>query len=79
MALSDLPLAKGRLHVKVLQALGWQLRRRGNHLILTHQGHPGVHLSIPDHKEVDRRTLRSQVQLIGMTDKEYATAFRKYK
>ena len=80
MGLSDLPLAKGRLHCKVLQALGWSLRRsEKNHFVLTHEDHPNVHLSIPDHKEVDRMTFRSQLKLIGMSDKDYRKIFDKIK
>ena len=76
MGLKDLPLAKGKQHVKALQSLGWVIRRsEKNHFVLTHPEHPFIHLSIPDHKEVDRRTLGSQVRLMKLTDKQYRAIF----
>jgi predicted RNA binding protein YcfA (HicA-like mRNA interferase family) len=71
MGLSDLPLASGKEHQKVFEALGWRLRREATHLVMTHSAHPGVHLSIPNHKEVRRGTLKQLVHDAGLTDKQY--------
>jgi predicted RNA binding protein YcfA (HicA-like mRNA interferase family) len=71
MGLSDLPLASGKEHQKVFEALGWRLRREATHLVMTHSAHPGVHLSIPNHKEVRRGTLKQLVHDADLTDKQY--------
>lgn len=75
MSLSDLPLASGGAHQKVFEALGWVLRRNGEHIVLTHTNHFGVTLSIPNHKEVRRGTLHSIVRSAGLTDKQYRNLF----
>lgn len=76
MAQQDLPLAPGRLHVRVFQSFGWMVRRsKKNHFVLTHPAKPGILLVIPDHAEVARGTLRSQVRRAGLTDEEYRARF----
>lgn len=75
MGISDLPLASGKKHQKVFEALGWILRRDGNHLVMTHAAHLGVTLSIPNHKEVRRGTLKAIVAAAGLTDKQYRQSF----
>ena len=68
----DLPLEPGRVHVRVFESFGWVVRRsKKNHFVLTHPGKPGILLSIPDHPEVARGTLRAQIRRAGLTAKEY--------
>lgn len=47
------------------------LRREGTHLVMTHAGHLNVNLSIPNHKEVRKGTLKSLIAVAGLTDKPY--------
>jgi predicted RNA binding protein YcfA (HicA-like mRNA interferase family) len=64
---TKLPVVSGREAAKAFQREGWRLvRRRGSHMILAK---PGVHfaLSVPDHKELDRGTLRGLVRDAGLT------------
>jgi len=76
MGLKDLPLDKGRIHVKVFESLGWVLRRsEKNHYVLTHQNFPNVYISIPDHDEVDRRLLHDEARKAGLNDKQYRQAY----
>jgi len=75
MGLSDLPLASGKTHQAVFESLGWILRRDGNHLVMTHPNHFGVNLSIPNHKEVRKNTLKALVAAAGITDKAYRVFF----
>jgi len=59
--MSMLPVLSGREVVKVLVSMGWSVtRQRGSHIILTKLGEPAT-LSVPDHKEVARGTLRRRV------------------
>ncbi|MEK7404273.1 MAG: type II toxin-antitoxin system HicA family toxin [Acidobacteriota bacterium] len=76
MGQQDLPLQPGRLHIRVFESFGWVVRRsKKNHFVLTHPGKSGVLLSIPDHPEVARGTLRAQLRRAGLTDEEYRARF----
>jgi predicted RNA binding protein YcfA (HicA-like mRNA interferase family) len=67
MGLSDLPLAKGRVHVKVLESFGWVVRRsKKNHFAMTNPKVQNFIVSIPDHKEVDRNLLRTELRKAGI-------------
>ncbi len=51
--------------------LGWQVaRQRGSHIILVKAGHMAS-LSVPDHREVARGTLRSLLRSAGIEAKEF--------
>jgi len=72
-----LPVLSGREVVRVFGRAGWQLaRQRGSHMILV-RGGSMVTLSVPDHREVARGTLRSLIRSSGMTvDKFVALCFQ---
>ena len=60
-----LPGLSGRRVVEVFQSLGWQpARQRGRHIILIKPGHIAT-LSVPDHKEIAKGTLRSWSARLG--------------
>ena len=67
-----LPVLSGRKVVRAFEKLGWQIaRQRGSHIILVREGE-NVTLSIPDHKEVAKGTLRSLIRAAGITVDEFA-------
>jgi predicted RNA binding protein YcfA (HicA-like mRNA interferase family) len=69
-----LPLVSGREVVKAFESLGWtEARQTGSHIILVRQGHQAT-LSVPDHKEVARGTLRSLIRAAGVTVDEFVQA-----
>ena len=64
---STLPTVSGREVVRAFSKIGWQMvRQRGSHMILVKQGHMSS-LSVPDHREVAKGTLRSLVRSSGLT------------
>ena len=66
-----LPVISGRDARRAFEKLGWQFaRQRGSHIILVKAGHPAT-LSIPDHREVARGTLRSLIRSTGLTVEEF--------
>lgn len=68
------PLLSGRDMVKVFGAFGWQVaRQNGSHIVLVKEGHPAT-LSVPDHKEVARGTLRNLIRDAGLTVGEFVSA-----
>lgn len=75
MGLSSLPLASGQRHKEVFEDLGWVVRSEGNHIVLTHPNHPEVYLSIPNHDEVKKETLKSIIRAAQITDQQYAVFF----
>ena len=69
-----LPILSGREAVKVFTALGWQFARQSSsHIVLVKEGVP-VTLSVPDHREVARGTLRSLIRDAGLTVAEFLAA-----
>ncbi len=67
----SLPTLSGREVVKVFAKDGWQLaRQRGSHMILVKAGHMAT-LSVPDHREVAKGTLRSLIRSSGLTVEDF--------
>jgi len=53
--MTALPVISGRQAVKAFEKAGFIFhRQKGSHMILYHTN--GRHLSVPDHKELDRGT-----------------------
>jgi len=50
-------------------------RQRGSHIILVKEGHIAT-LSVPDHREVARGTLRSLIARAGLTIEEFLDALK---
>ena len=69
-----IPLLRPREVIKTLEKLGWQVaRQKGSHIIMTKEGHSAT-LSIPNHPEVARGTLRSLITKAGITVEEFIEA-----
>jgi len=65
------PLLKPGEVVKAFGRLGWEVaRQRGSHIILTKEGSLAT-LSIPNHPEVARGTLRALIGRAGITVDEF--------
>ena len=74
--MSNVPVLSGRLVAAALARDGWQLaRQRGSHMILVKEGQPAT-LSVPDHREVARGTLRSLIRSAGLTVDEFIALAR---
>jgi predicted RNA binding protein YcfA (HicA-like mRNA interferase family) len=60
--------------VGVFVRLGWEVsRKRSSHVILVKAGHVAT-LSMPDHPEVARGTLRALVRRAGLTPESFLAA-----
>jgi predicted RNA binding protein YcfA (HicA-like mRNA interferase family) len=69
-----LPVLSGREVVRVFGSFGWQLvRQSGSHMIMTKTGEIAS-LSIPDHKEVAKGTLRKLIRAANLTVEEFVSA-----
>jgi len=68
---ANLPVLSGQEVVRVFKSFGWSVaRQRGSHIIMTRQDEI-VTLSIPDHKEVAKGTLRSLIRSANLTVDEF--------
>jgi predicted RNA binding protein YcfA (HicA-like mRNA interferase family) len=69
-----IPLLRPHEVIKTFEKFGWQVaRRKGSHIILTKHGHIAS-LSIPNHPQVARGTLRSFIGKAGATADEFIEA-----
>ena len=65
------PLLRPREVVSAFGKLGWRVaRQRRSHIVLTKEGHMAT-LSVPNHREVARGTLRSLISKAGLTVEEF--------
>ncbi len=70
------PLLRPREVVRAFGRLGWQVaRQQGSHIILPKPSVP-VTLSVPDHSQVARGTLRALIASAGLTVDEFLAAAR---
>ena len=66
-----LPRISGDEAAKVFGRLGFHIaRQRGSHIILVKDGEIAT-LSVPDHREVAKGTLRSLIRAAGLTVDEF--------
>jgi predicted RNA binding protein YcfA (HicA-like mRNA interferase family) len=66
-----LPNLNGSQVVKVFEKFGWSVsRQRGSHIIMTKDGEI-VTLSVPNHREVAKGTLRSLIRSANLTAEEF--------
>ena len=69
--MSKLPAISGRKCVKVLEKKGFRFKRQvGSHIVLRRDD-PFAQLVVPDHKELDRGTLRAIIRQAGMSVEEF--------
>jgi len=70
--LSSLPLVSGREVVRALRKLDYeQDRQRGSHIVLRQVAYPHRRITVPDHDEVAKGTLRAIIREAGLTVNEF--------
>jgi len=75
--MAELPLVSGKEALAAFEKAGWRyVRRKGSHMIMIKSGMP-VNLSIPDHKELDRGTLRKLIRLSHLSVEEFIELLKK--
>ncbi len=66
-----LPTVSGRELVKAMSKLGYDFdRQKGSHMILRQSAEPFRRLTVPDHQEIAKGTLRSILREAGITPEE---------
>jgi predicted RNA binding protein YcfA (HicA-like mRNA interferase family) len=69
--MSNLPRISGRECVKALNKVGFHFKRQeGSHIVLRRDD-PFAQVVVPDHKELDRGTLRAIIRSTGLGVDEF--------
>jgi predicted RNA binding protein YcfA (HicA-like mRNA interferase family) len=69
--MASLPVLSGKQVVRIFEKLGWRvIRQSSSHIVMTKDGEIAT-LSIPDHKEVAKGTLRSLIRSANLTIDEF--------
>lgn len=69
-----LPVITPKETIQAFEKLGWTvMRQKGSHIIMTKPGNIAT-LSIPNHKEIARGTLRSLISKAGISVDEFVSA-----
>ena len=67
-----LPVISGKELIKALSKLGYLVdHQTGSHIILRHKEQPHRRLTIPNHREISKGTLRAIIRQAGLTREEF--------
>ena len=67
-----LPAISGKDAVRAFGKIGYEIdHQTGSHIILRQQAPPYRRLSVPNHKELAKGTLRSLIREAGLTVEEF--------
>jgi len=70
--LTKLPVISGQDLCKALKKTGYVIdHQTGSHIILRNEKPPHRRLTVPDHKEIAKGTLRAILRQAGMTVEEF--------
>jgi predicted RNA binding protein YcfA (HicA-like mRNA interferase family) len=74
--MSKLPVVSGSECIKALEKVGFEIvRQRGSHVILAREN-PKNTVIVPNHKELDRGTLRAIIRQAELTVDEFIQFLR---
>ena len=69
--MTKLPILSGRELCKALARMGYEIdHQTGSHIILRNQNPPHRRLTVPNHKEIAKGTLRALLRQAGLTNEE---------
>jgi predicted RNA binding protein YcfA (HicA-like mRNA interferase family) len=72
--MQKLPVLSSREVVRIFKKFGWEVvRQRGSHMILVKEG-KNVTLSIPNHREVAKGTLKVLIACAGLTVEDFISS-----
>lgn len=70
--MSKLPVVSGQDLCKVLKKTGYVIdHQTGSHIILRNENPPHRRLTVPNHKEIAKGTLRAILRQAGLTVEEF--------
>ena len=70
--MAKLPVMSGAVAVKALSKIGYEVdHQTGSHLILRNKQKPHRRLTVPNHRELAKGTLRAIIRQAGLTRNEF--------
>lgn len=70
--MSRLPVVSGKEVIRAFERIGYRISHQtGSHIILRHESLPHRHLSVPNHREIAKGTLRGLIRDAGLTVDEF--------
>ena len=67
-----LPIISGSDFIKVFKKFGYEIdHQTGSHIILRNKNYPYRRLTIPNHKEIAKGTLRAIIRESGLSREEF--------
>lgn len=69
--MSKLPVISGKECIRALEKIGFYFKRQeGSHIVLR-KDNPFCQVVVPDHKTLDRGTLRAIIRMAGLSVDEF--------
>ncbi|MDO9462873.1 MAG: type II toxin-antitoxin system HicA family toxin [Deltaproteobacteria bacterium] len=76
--MTKLPVISGRDLCKILKRIGYSIdHQTGSHIILRNETPPHRRLTVPEHKEIAKGTLRSILRQAGLTAEEFKAFLKR--
>jgi predicted RNA binding protein YcfA (HicA-like mRNA interferase family) len=69
--MNKLPLISGKECITALEKVGFYLKRRESCHVILRRDDPFAQVVVPDHKEIDRGTLRAIIRQAGLSVAEF--------
>ncbi len=69
--MNKLPMISGRECVAALEKVGFYIKRRESSHIILRRDDPFAQVVVPDHREIDRGTLRAIIRQAGLSVAEF--------
>lgn len=74
--MTKLPALSGKELCRILRSIGYNIdHQTGSHIILRNENPPYRRLTVPNHKEIAKGTLRSISRQAGLTIEEFIALF----
>ncbi len=76
--MTKLPLLSGKEVIKALSKIGYEIdHQKGSHIILRNVEPPYRRLTVPNHPEIAKGTLRAIIRQAGLTLEEFLKLLKK--
>lgn len=76
--MTPLPVVSARKALRVFRELGYDVdHQTGSHIILRHSEQPHRRLTLPNHREIAKGTLRALIRQSGVTVEEFTLVLRR--
>ena len=69
--MTKLPSVSGRSCIHALERAGFEIRRQESSHIILRRSEPFAQVVVPDHRELDRGTLRAIIRQAGLTVEQF--------